>query len=415
MRILIITEFFDPEPTIKGLAFAQALADRGHSVQVLTGFPNYPLGTIYAGYRVRLWQRERHGAVEVVRVPLYPSHDRHPLRRAATYASFALTASIIGPFVTVRPDVLYVYHPPATIGLAAIVHSRFRRVPFVLDIQDIWPDTLRASGMIRNRFLLKVVAWWCRRMYAAASRVVVLSPGFRQLLVERGVTPDKIDVIYNWASEDDPVQGSNGFEALALREGFIVLFAGTMGLAQGLDVVLDAAKLLLSREPTVRFVFIGGGVDNLRLRRRAAELNLDNVEFHDARPMNSMGPILQAAAALLIHLTDDPLFRVTIPSKTQAYLAAGRPILVGVEGDARDLVERAGAGIGFLPGDCRALASAVMALVRMAPADRHAMGERARSFYWSNLAKGRGVEAFELSFIAASSSPSRDVAAPLSS
>src|SRR5687767_11715349 len=196
MRLLLITEFFDPEPTIKGLAFAQGLAERGHEVQVLTGFPNYPIGRLYDGYRIRPLQRERHGSVEVLRVPLFPSHDRSSIRRMATYASFAATASVIGALVTVRPDVVYVYHPPPTVALAAMTQSWFRRVPFVVDIQDLWPDTLRATGMVNSPALLRLVDWWCRRCYSAATRLAVLSPGFREALIARGVPATKIDVIY---------------------------------------------------------------------------------------------------------------------------------------------------------------------------------------------------------------------------
>lgn len=393
VRILIITEFFDPEPTIKGLAFATALAARGHQVQVLTGFPNYPNGRLYSGYKLRPVQRERHGNVEVVRVPLFPSHDRSAARRVATYLSFAASASLIGPLVTTRPDVVYVYHPPATVALAAMARTALRRVPFVIDIQDLWPDTLRATGMVNSRAVLKVVDMWCRRVYASAARVVVLSPGFRDALVSRGVPANKIDVIYNWATEDADAHT----DAVSPRESagfFDVVFAGTMGLAQALDVVLDAARIVAESDPGIRFVLIGGGVDKPRLERRAEAMQLENVRFLPPRPMQQMRSVLQSADALLIHLKDDPLFRITIPSKTQAYLQAGRPILIGARGDARDLVERAQAGIGFEPESPGALAEAVLALARQSPAARGEMGNRGRRYYESHLSVARGVDAF---------------------
>jgi colanic acid biosynthesis glycosyl transferase WcaI len=411
MRILIVTEFFDPEPTIKGLSFAQALADRGHDVQVLTGFPSYPLGRLYDGYTQRLVARERHGSVEVVRVPLFASHDRSAIRRIATYCSFALSAATIGLFETKRPDVIYAYHPPITVGLAAMVHSVLRAVPLVYDVQDLWPDTLRATGMVGSGTVLGIVGAVCNMVYAAATRIAVLSPGFRTQLVERGVAPEKIDVIYNWATEDDAAAGAG----LPPSDAFTVLFAGTMGLAQGLDVVLAAAQKLTKNDPRIRFVFMGGGADKGRLAQRANDLGLRNVEFLPPRPISEMTPVLRSADALLIHLRDDPLFRITIPSKTQAYLAAGRPILIGALGDARDLVEQAQAGIAFAPDDGDALADAVRTLAGAAPTQRAAMGERGRAFYERHLSRARGILALEHSMAAACGREGAEATARLSS
>jgi glycosyltransferase involved in cell wall biosynthesis len=201
MRILLITQFFQPEPQIKGLPFARELQRRGHDVEVLTGFPNYPGGRLYPGYRVRALQREVMDGVPVARVPLYPSHDLSRLGRVANYASFALSSALLGAALTRRPDVAYVYHPPATMGLAALAQRALRGVPVVYDVQDLWPDTLRATGMVSGSAVLGAVGAWCRLVYRAAARVVVLSPGFRERLVARGVPADKIDVIYNWADE----------------------------------------------------------------------------------------------------------------------------------------------------------------------------------------------------------------------
>jgi hypothetical protein len=195
MRILMVSQWFDPEPAFKGLPFAKALKSRGHDVRVLTGFPNYPEGRLYPGYRVKPLQREAMEGIPVLRVPLYPSHDASALRRTANYLSFALSAAAIGGFASGPADVMYVYHPPATVALPAMVIGRAHRIPFVYDIQDLWPDTLAATGMMGNALLLKAVDRWCRWTYRAASRIVVLSPGFKAKLVERGVPREKIEEI----------------------------------------------------------------------------------------------------------------------------------------------------------------------------------------------------------------------------
>lgn len=395
MRILMLTQWFEPEPTFKGLLFAQELVRQGHEVEVLTGFPNYPGGRVYPGYRIRPWQREVVDGVSVTRVALYPSHDNSGVRRALNYLSFAGTATLAVPFLR-RPDVVYVYHPPATVALPAMVLRALRGVPFVYDVQDLWPDTLSATGMVDGSRALGLVGRVMAGVYRRAAEVVVLSEGFRRRLVERGVPEEKLSVIHNWNAEDQislpPPDGVLRGE-LGLGDAFTVVFAGTMGRAQSLDSVLDAA-VLLRGDPGVRWVFIGGGVQVDHLRARAAELGLDTVTFLERRPASEIGEVLAMADALLVHLKADPLFEITVPSKTQAYLMAGRPILMGVAGDAADLVAQSGAGVAFEPDNPAALAAAVAELRGLPQHERDEMGRRGQAFYASDLALEVGAARF---------------------
>lgn len=401
MRILILTQWFDPEPTFKGLLFAKELIRLGHEVEVLTGFPNYPGGKIYEGYKIKLFQRESIDGITVFRVPLYPSHDNNAIKRIVNYISFALSASLMGFFLVKRPDVIYVYHPPATIGLPALFLHLLYRVPFVYDIQDLWPDTLAATGMVGNCTALWLVDKWCRFIYSQAAKIVVLSPGFREILVKRGVYGHKIEVIYNWC-EDDKIKSTDRDEAMAHELGmagqFNVVFAGTMGKAQALDAVLDAASLLRDKLPKIQFVFVGGGIDVNRLKEKAIEQGLRNVCFLTRRPPSEIGNVLSLADVLLVHLRDDPLFRVTIPSKTQAYMAVGRPILMGVRGDAAALVEEAGAGITCTSGDSHSIAGGVEKLFKMPREELERMGSNGKKFYERELSLHIGAQRFEKIF-----------------
>ena len=401
MRILLLTQWFDPEPTFKGLAFARELVRRGHTVQVLTGFPNYPGGRLYHGYKVRLLQRETIDGISIIRVPLYPSHDGSALKRIANYLSFAFSAALLGPLLVGQADVVYVYHPPATVALPAMMLKLLRRMPFVYDIQDLWPDTLAASGMLNNRNILKCVDWWCRLTYRCADHIAVLSPGFKRKLIERGVPEEKISVIYNWCDEGQIAIMERSLAAEREPEmvgRFNIVFAGTMGKAQALDAVLDAAELIAERLPLVQFVFIGGGIDVERLTRITAEKKLDNVRFLPRRPVSEIGSALNMADLLLVHLKDDPLFEITLPSKTQAYLAVGRPILMAVRGDAADLVEKAGAGITCSPEDPHSIAASVEKLAAMTEEERDEMGRRGATYYQQELALAVGVRRFEKIF-----------------
>lgn len=379
MRILLITQWFDPEPTFKGLLFAKELQRLGHEVEVLTGYPNYPGGRIYDGYRIRPFARSVIEGVPVIRVALYPSHDSSGARRLLNYGSFAVSAALAS-LVARRPDVAYVYHPPGTIALPAMALRALRGVPFVYDVHDLWPDTLSSTGMVSSGGALGLVGTGMKWVYRLASEVVVISEGFRGRLRERGVPDEKITVIPTWTYEDD-IAGS--VSPARDDDAFTVVFAGTMGKAQALDTVLDAARLLQA-EP-VRFVMVGGGIEVDRLTARVQEEGITNVTFLPRRPPSEIGEVLDSADALLVHLRRDPLFEITVPSKTQAYMVAGKPILMGVAGDATQMVEDAGAGVCFEPEDPAALAQAVRQLAALPAEELAAMGARGRDHYQQHL------------------------------
>ncbi|MFZ7338152.1 glycosyltransferase family 4 protein, partial [Comamonas jiangduensis] len=394
-RVLLLTQWFDPEPTFKGQVFARELVRQGFEVEVLTGFPNYPGGKLYPGYRIQWLQREVIDGVQVTRVPLYPNHDQSAIKRVLNYASFAASATIYGVLMARRASVIYAYHPPLTVGMAAALIKLFRRIPVVYDIQDMWPDTLRVTGMINNPKALNMVAHVCRWVYRRMSHIVVLSPGFKRLLLERGVPESKLSVIYNWADEASlaaPVgQVSTEF---ATPEQFRILFAGNMGKAQALDTVLNAAALLQRRGSRVCWVMLGGGVEVERLKAEAAQRQLSNVVFLPAVSMAEVGAYLQSADALLVHLRKDPLFEITIPSKTQAYMAVGKPLLMAVDGDAADLVRQSGGGVVAESENAQALANAADRLAAMSSEDLATMGYQAQRFYHEHLGLVQGVHKF---------------------
>lgn len=394
-RVLLLTQWFDPEPTFKGIVFARELVRQGFEVEVLTGFPNYPGGKVYPGYRIKLLQREMIDGVQVTRVPLYPNHDQSAIKRVLNYASFAASSLFYGLFMARRPDVIYAYHPPLTVGITASLLRLLRRVPVVYDIQDMWPDTLRATGMVNNARALGVVAAVCQWVYRHVDHIAVLSPGFKRLLLQRGVFDAKVDVIYNWADEVALASPQGHMPAnFPGPEKFRILFAGNMGKAQALDTVLDAAVLLQRRDSRVYFVLLGGGVEMLRLKQRTTDLQLRNVMFLPSVPMSEVGTSLHAADALLVHLRKDPLFEITIPSKTQAYMAVGKPLLMAVNGDAAELVAQSGGGVVVESENASALANAAEALATLAPDGLTAMGQRAQRYYKDKLALEVGVAKF---------------------
>lgn len=405
MKILILTQWFTPEPTFKGLAFAKELQRLGHEVEVLTGFPNYPGGKIYSGYRIKLWQREAMDGVRVNRVAIYPSHDGSGVRRVINYLSFALTSLFFGPFMVRKPEVVYVYNL-ITLAWTAVFLRWLYGCKIVYDIQDLWPESVTSSGMMSNRYLLNMLQRLSLWAYQQADQIAVLSPGFKKNLQQRGVPVENIDVIYNWAQENT-VQLNLPNEdlvfpfPLGLEHTFNVVFAGTMGIMQGLETVLDAALICLEKAPNVRFVLIGDGIAKDGLVKQAEDLNLTNVVFVPRRPMNEMGRFFTWADALLVHLKKDELFRITIPSKTQAYLAAGRPIVMAVAGDAAELIKDAQAGACCEPEEPQAMAACIRKLSLLPLKDLDNMGRNGKYYYEKHLSLRCGIERFEGVFKAA--------------
>ncbi len=401
MKILLLTQWFEPEPTFKGLLFAKELASRGHQVEVLTGFPNYPGGKLYPRYKIRPWLREVIDGISVTRVALYPSHDKSGIRRALNYLSFAASAAILGTVLVNKPDVIYVYNPPATVGLAGAVLSFFRRAPFVFDICDLWPDTVAASGMLAHPLAISILDRLCSFIYRRAGHITVVSPGFHKRLLQRGVPASKVDMIYNWCDEAALRQTPKSpqlRQKLGIPAGFLVMFAGNMGTAQGLDAVLDAAAISATASPHIHFAFVGGGVDCGRLEARAADLGLANVTFLPLQPMSAMGGILALADVLLVHLRDHELFTITIPSKAQAYMAVGKPILMAVRGDSTSLINDSGAGRVCEPENPQAIAGAIAQLSTMPPSELAALGTAGRRYYDQKISLSAGVSRFEAIF-----------------
>jgi colanic acid biosynthesis glycosyl transferase WcaI len=404
-RLQILTQWFDPEPAFKGLSFARELAKRGFDIEVVTGFPNYPTGVVYKGYKLKLCQREVVDGISIVRLPLFPSHDSSSVRRALNYISFAISVSVYGLLAMRKADAMYVYHPPLTVGLSAAFVKAVRRIPIVYDVQDLWPDTLSATGMLRNRVALNVVGFLCKVVYRSVDRIAVISDGFKAALLARGVAESKVVVVRNWADEA-VLRRSLPTERLDIHDReppadavpFTIVYAGNLGRAQALDAVLEAALMLRNSEQPIRFLLVGDGVDRPRLKAIVREKGIDNLIFQDPVPLSEVGGILARADALLVHLSANPLFDITIPSKTQAYFCIGRPVVMAVGGEAADLVERAGAGVVAQPDNAESISNAVLSLARLSVSERVAMGERGRRFYESELSFDRGVDAFAALF-----------------
>lgn len=398
MKILFLTHYFQPEPNFFfGLPFAEELVRRGHEVEVLTGFPNYPGGKIYSGYRKKFFMTEIMNGIRVHRFPLYPSHGTSALKRILCYASLSTAIALYAPFVSKSFDIAYVCQGPATLGLPALLLKTLKNIPYIYHVQDIWPESLVSTGMFNSKIAYKYLDALCGFVYKNAEKVVVISPGMKDVISRKNVSSEKFEIIYNWCDEKNILNDLfPTFEIFDRMKGrFNVVFAGNIGKAQSLDAVLQAASIVEKISPEVQFIFVGGGVEKDNLVKKSQEMGLQNVVFHDRVSSDQIGAFLKQADVLLVHLKDDPLFRITIPSKTQAYLATGKPLLMAVKGDAADLVEKTGAGISVEPENPQDIARGVLELAQMSDETRCRMGELGAQFYRQNMSFERAVDRFE--------------------
>lgn len=403
MKIAFVTQWYDPEvgsAAIPG-AIVRALRARGHDVEVVTGFPNYPTGQLYEGYRVKPYRREVLRGVTVHRVPLYASHDGSAVRRILNFLTFMVSASTLGAFLARRADAVLVYSTPGTVGAAGWVLRRVFRTPFVLYVQDVWPDTVTATGMMPGR-LVRPSEWilhrFCNGIYRSAAHIAVISPGMKDLLVERGVPADAITVVHNWIDEDV-------FHPAPRRprraEGLEVMYAGNFGDVQGLDTAVRAlAKARASVDVTLRM--IGSGVAEESLRRLAVELGVsDHVRFEGSRTLAEMAGVLADADVQLVCLKDDPLFHLTMPSKIQAILASGRPLITSAPGDAARLTDESGAGWSAPAGDVDALSDLFVRASALTQAELDVLGAAGRRFYETRLGASVGASELEQALLGA--------------
>ena len=388
MKILIVKQLFNPEPTAKSLDFAKELVNRGHQVEVLTGFPSYPIGKIYDGYKQHLYKRETIEGIPLIRVPIYPDHSSSGSKRFLHYFSYAISATFIGLFLVKKPDVMFVYQGAIPVAIPAIVYKKMRKVPFVYDINDLWPETVGASGMLRNKRALKIINKWCHWNYRNANFITVATPGFRKSLIDKGVPENKIEIVSNWSRDNfyGDVLDKKLREEYFRESKINVLYAGNLGIVQSLGTILRAAKKLKnSGISKIQFIFVGGGADQDNLKSFVKENSLDNVTFVPRVESSEVSKYLNEADFLLVHLKKDKLFEITIPSKILAYLKAGKPILMGLRGDAADILNNAQAGFTFEPDNEEDLIEKLNKMLSLSNLEIENLGNNAIKYYQANL------------------------------
>lgn len=386
MRILVFTQYFWPE-SFQINEVARSLVEQGHTVEVLTGKPNYPKGEKFSGYRSWGCQQEEHQGIRINRIPML-ARGGGGWRLALNYLSFVVSGLLFAPWMLRNKqfDVIFIYAPsPILQAIPALFLGWLKGCPVVLWVQDLWPESLSATGHVRNRVVLKLVEQVVRLIYRYTDLLLVQSKAFEEP-VRALASGTPIAYYPNSVDNTFAVPAKGELPAVAgLGEGFSVMFAGNIGAAQAVEVIVEAASLL-EKYADIHFVVLGEGSRWEWMRQEVQKRGLCNLHLPGRFPVETMPGFMQKASALLVTLADQEIFRATIPSKVQAYLAAGRPILACLNGEGASLVTEAGAGLAVPAEDGHALAEAVLRLYRMPKQEREAMGARGRLYYAQHFA-----------------------------
>jgi glycosyltransferase involved in cell wall biosynthesis len=388
MRILVLSQYFWPESFIIN-DVVLTLHEQGHEVVVATGKPNYPDGKFFEGYRLWGTQREQYQSkVEVLRVPLWPRGEGGARNLIFNYLSFVLTGLLFLPWMLRgrKFDAILVFAPsPITQVIPAILLKWLKRARLALWVQDLWPESLSATGFVKNPHLLKVVGWMVRSIYRYCDTLLVQSRAFVEP-VARYVAREKIQYYPNSLDVRPPklVVPIPSELSEMLEKHFCVVFAGNLGTAQALETIVQAA-VHLRDDPQIRLVLVGSGSRLAWLKAQQQNLGLDNLIMPGRFPMEAMPQIFERSSALLVSLNDEPAFAQTIPSKIQAYLAAGRPIIACLNGEGARVVSDACAGLSSPAEQVLPLVANIRCIKALGEAERVAMGRSGKAYFDANF------------------------------
>ena len=393
MHVLFVTQYFHPEvgaTQTRILEFARACRRHGYRVTVLTELPNHPQGRIHDEYRGRLVQREVFEGFDVLRVWVWTRPTKTTATRLAFYASFFAMGTACGAALIEDVDVVFATSPPLSVGLIGWLLARRHRARFVLDVRDLWPAVVSAVTDVRQPRMLRAAERVESFLYRRAERVTAVTQGFVRHIRQAVPDPTRVVWLPNGAATDlfDPSRADPDLRRrLGLDNAFVVTFAGLHGLAQGLDVVLHTAARLAER-PEFVFLLIGDGPAKAALVERARALHLPNVRFLPIVPTADIAPYLIASDALLVPLRPHPVFDTFVPSKLYDYLACGRPVILSVDGEAREVLEASAGGLFCCSGDERAMADAILKLFSLSSHERARMGASGRAYVLQHFSRG---------------------------
>ncbi|MBI3534464.1 MAG: glycosyltransferase family 4 protein [Deltaproteobacteria bacterium] len=390
MKILIISQYFWPE-AFRINELAANLVERGNHVTVLAGIPNYPDGQFFKDYSVFKPFKETYKGIKIIRSPLISRGASKGIRLVLNYLSFAFFATLTGLlFCREKYDVILVYQPsPVTVGIPAVIMRMLKKIPVLFWVQDLWPESLSATGAIKNAVILRAIAHMVKWIYRHCDLILIPSRAFKPQIERFGVNPAKIVYLPNSAEQIyQPVKLSGDAPEIKLMPngGFKVMFAGNIGAAQDFETILSAAEKLKYSNKIIHWLVLGDGRMRPWVEAEVKRREIQNC-FHllGKFPVERMANFFSLADVMLVTLKNSPIFSMTIPAKVQSYLACAKPVISAVGGEGNAVIEEAQAGIACPPEDADALAQAVLKMYEMRESERQQLGTNGRNYFMANF------------------------------
>ncbi|MCK5124888.1 MAG: glycosyltransferase family 4 protein [candidate division Zixibacteria bacterium] len=388
MRIRFVTLYYPPEV---GAAqrriseLARRLAELGHKVTVVTGFPNYPSGIKPGSYRGKFSMREEKDGYTIIRLPHYVAPNKGFLKRILIHLTYAFSACIYTLFMK-RDDVVYVESPPLFNGFIGLVGKWIRRIPYVFNVADLWPQTAIELGMLRNKPIIKFTQFLEKLFYNQSIRILAITAGVRASICEMGYDKDFVPLITNGVdikAFNESVEPDKEVLSHKNKDGLLVVYAGTHGLIYSLDTILQAAEIV--EDDNIQFVFIGGGADKQRIVNLARDMKLKNVTFLPPKPSDVMPSVFRAADVAVISLRDLPVSKKIIPMKSFEIMGVGVPIILATKGEIAGYLKKADNGFIVEPENPRQLAEALKTMAGLSKEDRYSLGHNGRNYVVENF------------------------------
>ena len=393
MRILYLSQYFPPEAgatQTRAYEMSSNLVHFGHNVTVITEFPNHPSGIMKPEYRGKLFQRKNENGIHVIRIWVKASPNKTFFNRILFYFSYMINATLAGLFLTRgHYDLIFATSPPLFVGAVALILNRLKRIPFVFEVRDLWPESAIALGEISNKRLISWLTWLEEKCYNQANKIVVVTNGIREVLLKRGINSRKIALIPNGANVEmfqyRPDARIRIRQELKLENKFVAIYAGIFGIAQGLDVIVKAGEILANQKD-IHFILIGDGPKRKAIEDLITKRKIGNITMLPEQPRSIIPDYLSTSDAAIIPLRNIDLFKGALPSKMFDAWACERPIILSVPGEAKSLLEKSGGGIFIPPENPTELANAILKL-KNSPTECKKMGKMGREFTRSHFSR----------------------------
>jgi len=398
-RVLIITSLFHPEIAANAKRMthlAEGLKEDGHDVSVITAFPYYSTSRDLSKYKGRWFVKDQHRGIPIIRTYIYsPGKYGNILKRLFAFLSFMIS-SIFGSLkIKGKADTVITISPPFTSLFSGYVISRIKRGALILDIQDIYPETLIELGFLKNKMIIALLEWIEKFFYRNAGGIAAISKGFRHNFIKKGADPNGVKVISNWVDTDQFKTNRNkGLSSkYSLNGKFVIIFMGTIGFAQGLENVIEAADIIREYQNDIKFIFLGEGIEKEKHIKSVEKYGLSNFIFIPPKPNSEIPKYLSLADACLVYLRKNDLYNITIPCKTYEYMAMGKPIIMGVGGDGLKLIEAANCGMGVEPESPQELAKVILKLYNNRNIGKK-MGKNGRQYVIENFKREKVISQY---------------------